>query len=140
MNEKLYLSLKKLLKLHEQGKINHPYCFDIIRSEIETYEINNNDDFSHFKPLMEEFGISSCVGKKRRCTERLSIKRAIFFHYLYENYYGKLSVEGFSKVLGVHRTNCYHYIKQYKNYNKFYPITKELQQEFNQILEKYENE
>ena len=138
MTEPLYHSLKKLLSLHDSGEIGRHYCFDVIRSEIETYELQNNIDFSHFNEVMNDFGISSCVGRKKRCTTILSIKRAIFFHYLYEKYYGKLSIEGLAKVLGVHRAGCYNYLKQYKNYEKFYPITKELQNEFNLIIKKYE--
>ena len=140
MNEQLYYSLKKLLSLRDAGEIKNYYCFKNIDSFIQEYDIKNNPDYAYLKDLMNDFGISELIGRNKRCGGELAIKRAIFFNYIYNKYYLYLSIKSMAAIIGVTRSNCYNYIKKYPIYERFYPITKELQNEFNLIIKKYEKE
>lgn len=140
MTEPLYHSLKKLLSLRDAGEIINFDCFRQIEIATKKYENSHNVNYEYLQEIKIEFGINIPTKKIGSSEDYIAIKRAIFFNYIYEKYYGVLNINELSQIVGVSRSNCYNYFKQYKNYEKFYPITKELQNEFNLIIKKYEKD
>lgn len=137
MNEKLYIAIKSVLN---NNVITDSIYKKQLIIELKKYELINSDDYKRFKSIVIDFGANVHLNRKSGVNIELTIKRAILFNYLNNYSKIKLSFESIANIINVDRTACYYYLKKYDSYNRFYPITKELQQEFNQILEKYEKE